>query len=1700
MRPSAQKFTVIDELGSDHRGALYRVADKKTGQRYLVRAFDPAAPFYGWIESLDLESINYELAHFHALQHPNIAFIRRFDRDAEGVPYLVMDDHPGSPMQTLQPLQDVSVLKTFVQQLCDALNYLHLKGIYHLDIRPETLLVDTDHDRWSFYLLDGGLSFFVNRLQEPIGRFTGDLTALRYQSPEMLAGRSVDGRTDLYSFGTVLYEAITGHHPCDGSGSADILSKLMNEKFAPCRPTGKTKLNSLCKMVDRLVAKEPGLRPKSAREIAACIADNPPESFSSPLIQSPITDHPLPRTEILNAFTKALSGHASVVTLWGEPGIGKTRLLREAASEFRVAGTTPLTIRSIPFTDTDHGIGVLKAVISQLLVIKPDLAPDLIEKLYHLEYEDNHLYLSDDTYLDSMIHRAALELHIALSSEDAHQAAEPCVIILENCHFTCHIFWKFWVKMAELAAVSPRHCPCLWIIETNSPVIYPTVLAAPRFHSLEALAFDQSQTTAMLKMLSAVDSFPEPPAAWIHDLSKGIAGAVTLLSNMAHYTGAVLYHDHRWRIDAGRMQYLSRFDNLDVLIDWFIANRMSREEIDALTFLSLWPDGCPIDQFKTFFEFLGDEQFARSGIGVALAYGWIERDLQHGSPVYKFANERFRARIYTVIPAYKRHEFHQELASQLLAREPIHPAVVSEHFFLGDNRLHGCDWALTAARYYRKTGAFHQAIRWHLRNLKHMPDRNRTKIAGANFELAQVLILVQEFDSALKALVDAEPILESRFYQKRDSAHYFLLMGICRFMLKDRDSALKNVIESLDYLPKTTAFDHRLKIMMFYSRMVDTPEQIDELMNLFNSYQKRLPLQKYPYFSGVFLEWIANTYFDRQLPSSGEYFLKESISCGEQSNDIHAVIHRRYLMGLYFEKAWKHKPALSEFEVGIILSRKFYTSKLLCYGLCHTASLLMEQHTYESAENLLIEACEISDKYDDPVLKIRTSVLYSHFLIESGRIDHAERLLIEAESLLDDRSPFILYHPLYTDLAVIARRRGNPVQILEIFTKLFERARQQDNVLYIMLALMNVAEANCRLRNYKQAEILLNEVETLLEKLNMKLPDTDMLRAWIYFLQGETDAAYEWIQKGLVSAKREGLIRQQANAYKLLGMINLRQSNFDAALADFKQSLGLFITRHDELEIALIRRLMAEVYYSIDQTEAAEREIKTANSLYKKLGADILLINRDIPGIPSRASSTPKMPDFQLKPVDISDLIQSLVLPDQFYTCLLRLFVSSEKFPRALLLHAALATGNISVQAGDADFTSREIEVVIHRHTSDFLNKKMPLILSFPIEDTNVDQFDTTILRTWIVLLDHNAGDRVILYLEDGHQSMAESKAFLYSVFSIASSAVNISRRFQACTDKLETPRQTDPKHDIIARSREMAKVIDSIAPVAYSTLPALIIGSQGTGKSFIIQHIHQLSIYRAAPLVVITCETLGQAERTGVIVETILSNLEADDSVGKRMVVLDHIEALNKIQQADVLELLTKTIHLVGHPLSECRFLFTSAENLVQRVQQDLFDLPLYKAISNLMIRLPDLVERKQDIPLLANMFLEKSSVLMKKPFTDFSPEALEALINYTWPGNISELESAVESAVLFGIPPTIMFDDLPKTIRIPVERSGVLEKERLVLESMEDIEEAHIRSVLQTTKGNKLRASALLGISRPTLDRKLEKFGIVINKKRKR
>jgi transcriptional regulator with PAS, ATPase and Fis domain len=168
----------------------------------------------------------------------------------------------------------------------------------------------------------------------------------------------------------------------------------------------------------------------------------------------------------------------------------------------------------------------------------------------------------------------------------------------------------------------------------------------------------------------------------------------------------------------------------------------------------------------------------------------------------------------------------------------------------------------------------------------------------------------------------------------------------------------------------------------------------------------------------------------------------------------------------------------------------------------------------------------------------------------------------------------------------------------------------------------------------------------------------------------------------------------------------------------------------------------------------------------------------------------------------------------------------------------------------------------------------------------------------------------------------------------------------------------------------------------------------------------------------------------------------------------------------------------------SDFRVISATNRDLEAAVAAGSFREDLYYRLNVFSISVPPLRERGEDVVLLAQHFLSKYSASMNRVFTGFAPDALDAMRYHRWPGNVRELENAIERAVVVGTPPTVTGGDLP--IKPPGAETTAGDM------SLEVVEVAHIRRVLEQCQGNVMRAAKMLGIDRVTLYNKIKKFNL--------
>jgi len=306
---------------------------------------------------------------------------------------------------------------------------------------------------------------------------------------------------------------------------------------------------------------------------------------------------------------------------------------------------------------------------------------------------------------------------------------------------------------------------------------------------------------------------------------------------------------------------------------------------------------------------------------------------------------------------------------------------------------------------------------------------------------------------------------------------------------------------------------------------------------------------------------------------------------------------------------------------------------------------------------------------------------------------------------------------------------------------------------------------------------------------------------------------------------------------------------------------------------------------------------------------------------------------------------------------------------------------------------------------------------------------------------------------------------------------------------------------NIIAKSSKMQRVIEVIKIVAKSNATVLITGESGTGKELVVRAIHSQSHRQGKPFVAVSCAALPES-----LLESELFGHEKGSFTGayaqkkgkfefanRGTLFLDEVGEMSANIQVHLLRVLEeKEFTRVGgnEPIKvDVRVISATNKDLKRAIATGEFREDLYYRLNVVTIELPPLRERKEDVPLLAQHFLNKFALENQKEITGFSPEATEFLLGYDWPGNVRELENAIERAVILAKDSLITVADLPQE-NISLARSAPIGKK------LKEAEKNHILNVLSETGGNYSEAARALGISRMTLYNKAREYGLSVKK----
>ena len=378
----------------------------------------------------------------------------------------------------------------------------------------------------------------------------------------------------------------------------------------------------------------------------------------------------------------------------------------------------------------------------------------------------------------------------------------------------------------------------------------------------------------------------------------------------------------------------------------------------------------------------------------------------------------------------------------------------------------------------------------------------------------------------------------------------------------------------------------------------------------------------------------------------------------------------------------------------------------------------------------------------------------------------------------------------------------------------------------------------------------------------------------------------------------------------------------------------------------------------------------------------------------------------------------------------------------------------------------------------------------------NLHQFDPEL--PIIILTAHGTIKSAVEAMSKGAFSYL-TKPFDYQEFLLQTQKCLEKRKLSREVKKLRKIVEEKYGFDnLIGKSRKMKRVLMQVAQAAKTDSAVFITGESGTGKELIARNLQLASNRAEGPFIAINCaaipENLLESElfgyRKGAFTDAHQNKKGLFAQAHGGTFFLDEISEMSLNMQAKLLRVVEeKTVQPIGSrtPVKvDARILAASNKNLEEEVQKGNFREDLFYRIHVIVINLPPLRERKEDIPLLARHFLDKYSRQAGKKISGFSPSASRKLLRHHWPGNVRELENSVESAVAL-VDQNVITDDL-----ILQMHPGADEGLKPLKDAKNDFEKDYLIQLISITRGNITEAAKLAGKYRADLYELLKKYNL--------
>lgn len=547
-----QRYQIERELGHGGMGIVYLARDAVLGRPVAIKVVSETN-----LGAKGRERLLREARLAAQLQHANIVTIHDAG-EADGAAFIAMEYIEGKSLYE-EPPRELPEIVSIAVQLCEALAHAHRQGIVHRDLKPENILMTPEG---TVKLTDFGLATSLAYRITSDGVIAG---TVYYLAPEVLQRQPLDGRADLYALGVLLYEWCTGHVPFDASEPLAIITQHLFTPAVPPRAKVPHLPQALDELIQRLLAKAPADRPASASEVLEVLR-------ASDLLRPAVQTHPeVPALERIgrgrlagrepelqrarNLWGKALAGKSQALVLSGEPGIGKTRLVRELIAQAEVSGAWVLQ----GFNDPQLGQplaafrqilrGALEGRTGLLASLPEFVTADLLSLVPEYQREFPHLEVGPTVGVPHEQHRLFESVAVLFATLAEEQ---PMLVVIEDAH---------WADSGTLQLVRHlvrqiRERPVLFVL-TYRPGDAPADVTLQAMllgfqrdqlgQQIELGRLNREQSQAMLEGILGEELAPDLVEE-LYRVTEGNPFFVEEVCKGLVEKGRLVYRDFRWEV------------------------------------------------------------------------------------------------------------------------------------------------------------------------------------------------------------------------------------------------------------------------------------------------------------------------------------------------------------------------------------------------------------------------------------------------------------------------------------------------------------------------------------------------------------------------------------------------------------------------------------------------------------------------------------------------------------------------------------------------------------------------------------------------------------------------------------------------------------------------------------------------------------------------------------------------------------------------------------------------------------------------------------------------------------------------------------------------------------------------------------------------------------------------------------------------